>query len=205
MGERLTVHPHDPQPRAMQRALEVARAGGLLLCPTDAGYALVWCLDARHAEERVLRLRMLDNRHPFALLCASLSEASKLARIDDRAFRLIKSSTPGPVTFILPAAAELPKRLKLAKRKSIGVRIPDHRVTQRLLADLREPLLTSSADLPGAAESANHEAEWVAESMLGNVDLMLDCDDCPAGPTSVIDCTGPGIEVLRQGHVPVEV
>lgn len=205
MGERLTVHPHDPQPRAMQRALELARGGGLLLCPTDAGYSLVWCLDARHAEERVIRLRMLDIRHPFTLLCQSLSEAGKLARLDDRAFRLMRSLTPGPGTFILPAASELPKRLKLAKRKSIGVRIPDHRVTQRLLADLNEPLLASSVELPGEDALASHEAESVAGIMLRHVDLMLDAGDCPPGPTSVVDFTGPDIEVIRQGNVPIVV
>lgn len=205
MGERLTVHPQDPQPRALHRAVEALRAGQLLLCPTDAGYSLVWGLDARDAEDRVIRLRMLDIRHPFTVLCSSLSAASKLGRMDDRSFRLLRSLAPGPVTFILPVAPELPKRFKLAKRKALGVRIPDHRVVQRLLAEFEHPLLASTVELPDEETLFSHDAESVAEAMLERVDLMLDAGDCQPGPTSVIDLTGDDVEVVRQGFVPIEL
>ena len=203
MGERLTVHPHDPQPRAIHHAVQVLGDGGLLLCPTDAGYSLVWGLDARHAEARVIRLRRLDTRHPFTVLCRSLSAASRLGRMDDRAFRLLRSLTPGPVTFILPAAPELPKRFKQARRKALGVRIPDHPVAQRLLEEYEHPLLASSVELPDEELLFSHDVESVAEAMLQHVDLMLDAGDCPPGPSTVVDCTGEGIEVVRQGFQPV--
>ncbi len=205
VSERLDTHPRDPQPRALHRAVETLRAGGLLLCPTDAGYALVWGLDARTAEERVTRLRRLDTRHPFTVLCASLSAASRLGRIDDRAFRLLRALTPGPVTFVLPVAPELPKRFKQARRKALGIRIPDHPVTRRLLETFEQPLMTSSVELPDEDTLYSHDAESVADALLRHVDLMLDAGDCPLGPTSIVDCTGPSIEILRQGFVPVEL
>lgn len=203
MGEAFNVHPLNPQPRALHRACEVLRAGGLLLLPTDAGYCLAWGLNAHPAEERVKRLRLLDSRHPFTLLCASLSEAGRMSRLDDAAFRLMRSSTPGPGTFILPAAAGLPKRLKLAKRKTVGVRIPAHAVVQALLEEWREPLLASSAVLPGEDDIASHEAAEVSDALLRHVDLMLDAGDCPPGPTSIVDCTGAAPVVLRQGYRPI--
>ena len=124
-----------PQERLIHKAAEALKAGGLGLCPTDAGYALVWALNGKEAEERVLRLRQLDTKHPFTLLCRQLSEAGRLARLDDPAFRLMRSLTPGPCTFILPASAELPKRIKnsgRSKRRDIGIRLPDHVVAQGL-------------------------------------------------------------------------
>lgn len=203
MGERLAVHPRDPQPRALLRAVEAVRAGQLLLVPTDAGYSLSWGLDARQAEERVIQLRMLDIRHPFTVLCASLSAAGKLTRVDDRAFRLLRSLAPGPVTFILPAAPELPKRLKLARRRALGVRIPGHRVARRLLEELGEPLLATSVELPEHESLESHDAEAVAAALQRHVDVILDAGECPPGPTSVIDCCGDEPVVTRQGNRPV--
>ena len=129
MPERFLIHPINPQERLIQKASEILKAGGLGLCPTDAGYALVWSLNGSEAEGRVQRLRQLDSKHPFTLLCRTLSEAGRLARLDDQAFRLLRSLTPGPCTFILPASPELPKRLKhsgRSKRRDIGIRLPDH-------------------------------------------------------------------------------
>ena len=136
MAERLHVHPVNPQSRLVDKAAAVLKAGGLALAPTDAGYALVWALESKAAEERVQRLRELDSKHPFTLLCRQLSEAGRLARLDDPAFRLMRSLTPGPCTFILPASADLPKRIKnsgRSKRRDIGIRLPDHVVTRALL------------------------------------------------------------------------
>lgn len=208
MTQRFHVHPVTPQERLIQKAADILKAGGLLLCPTDAGYTLAWCLNATEAEQRVQRLRQLDTRHPFTLLCRTLSEAGRLARLDDPAFRLMRSLTPGPCTFILPASAELPRRLKhigRSKRRDIGIRLPDHVVVRALLEAIGEPLLSTSLVLPDEVDLASHEAESVAERCLRWVDAMLDAEDCEPGPTSVVDCTGDQPEVVRQGFHPVKL
>lgn len=202
MPDRFRLHPTHPQPRLLQQAAERLQRGQLLIVPTDAGYAFAWALDAREAEERVQRLRRLDNKHPFTLLCTAISEIGSLAKLDDRAFRLVKSQVPGPITFILPAAGELPRRLKQSKRKTIGCRIPDHPLVRGLVAAMGSPLLSASLVLPGE-EFDNHDAEAVAESALRHVDLMLDAEDAPPGPTSVVDLTGDTPVVTRQGHQPL--
>ncbi|HLS84160.1 MAG TPA: L-threonylcarbamoyladenylate synthase [Arenimonas sp.] len=206
MAERWQIHPVTPQARLMEKAAERLRDGALVLLPTDAGYCLAWSLNAKEAEDRVLRLRELDSRHPFTLLCRQLSEAGRLARLDDQAFRLMRSLTPGPCTFILPASAELPKRIRNSgrrKRRDIGIRLPAHRVTQALLEAVGEPLLSTSLVLPGDEVPASHEAEDVAERWLRWADLMLDAEDCEPGPTSVVDCTGEEPTIVRQGFHPV--
>lgn len=208
MAERLAVHPVNPQQRLVDKAAAVLRAGGLVLVPTDAGYSLAWALEGREAEERVQRLRELDSRHPFTLLCRQLSEAGRLARLDDQAFRLMRSLTPGPCTFILPASADLPKRIKTigrSKRRDIGIRLPDHRVARLLLEAMGEPLLSTSLVLPDEEHPNSHEAEAVADRWLRWVDVMLDAEDCEPGPTSIVDCTGDEPEVVRQGFHPVAV
>jgi len=206
MPERLHVHPVTPQDRLIQKAADVLKDGGLALCPTDACYAFVWSLNGKDAEDRVLKLRQLDTRHPFTLLCRTLSEAGRLARLDDPAFRLLRSLTPGPCTFILPASAELPRRLKhlgRSKRRAIGIRMPDHVVTRALLEAMGEPLLSTSLVLPDEDDLASHEVETVAERCLRWVDVLVDAEDCEPGPTSVVDCTGESPEIVRQGHHPV--
>ena len=206
MPERLMVHPLNPQARLVEKAAAVLRAGGLALVPTDAGYALVWSLNGKDAEDRVLRLRELDSRHPFTLLCRQLSEAGRLARLDDQAFRLMRSKTPGPCTFILPASSDLPKRIKnvgRSKRRDIGIRLPDHVVVRALLDAMGEPLLSTSLLLPDEDHPVSHEAEGVAERWLRWADVMLDAEDCEPGPTSVVDCTGDEPVVVRQGFHPV--
>lgn len=206
MPERLMVHPVNPQARLLDKAAAILARGGLALVPTDAGYSLAWGLDAREAEERVLRLRELDSRHPFTVLCRQLSEAGRLARLDDPAFRLLRSLTPGPCTFILPASAELPKRIRnsgRSKRRDIGIRLPAHRVAQALLESVGAPLLSTSLVLPDEEQPNSHEAETVAERWLRWVDVMLDAEDTEPGPTSIVDCTGDEPVVVRQGFHPV--
>ena len=202
MTVRYDVHPVSPQERLIGKAAGQIAAGGLGLCPTDAGYALVWSLNGREAEERVRRLRQLDSKHPFTVLCRQLSEAGRLARLDDPAFRLIRSLTPGPSTFILPASAELPKRIRnggRSKRRDIGIRLPGHVVARALLEAVGEPLLSTSLVLPDVGDLVSHEADSVADCCLRWVDFMLDAGDCPPGPTSMVDCTGDEPVVLRQG------
>jgi len=205
MSARLLVHPVDPQPRLIARAAAALQAGGLALCPTDAGYALVWMLEARDAEERVRRMRALDTKHPFTVLCASLSDVGRMARLGDPAFRLMKSLTPGPCTFILTASSDLPRRLKLDKRRSIGVRRVEHPVVQALLQAVEQPLLSTTVALPDAENLASHVADDVADLLLERVDVMLDGGDCEPGPTSVVDATGDAPELLRQGYRPIQL
>ena len=206
MSQRFAVHPVTPQERLILKAADTLKAGGLGLCPTDAGYSLVWALNGTEAEARVRKLRQLDSKHPFTLLCRTLSEAGRLARLDDPAFRLMRSLTPGPCTFILPASPALPNRLKdsgRSKRRDIGIRLPDHVVVRALLEAMGEPLLSTSLVLPDEEDLASHEAESVAEKCLRWVDVMLDAEDCEPGPTSVVDCTGEEPTVVRQGFHPV--
>ncbi|MGQ0800940.1 MAG: L-threonylcarbamoyladenylate synthase [Pseudomarimonas sp.] len=204
MTERIRIHPVHPAPRPLKQAADRLTAGALAVLPSDAGYLLAWMLEARTAEDTAVRLRRLDNRHPFTVLCRGLSEVGTLARLDDQAFRLIKTLVPGPRTFILPTGAGLPKRLKLAKRRTIGCRIPDHPVTRALLETLGAPLLSTSLTLPGD-DFENHDAEAVAERILRDVGLMLDAEDCPPGPTTIVDLTGDVPLIVRQGWQTLEL
>ena len=208
MPERLHVHPVTPQSRLIERAAGMLAGGGLALLPTDAGYALIWGLEARAAEDRVRRMRALDTKHPFTLLCSTLSEVGRMTRLGDTAFRLLKSLTPGPCTFILPASSDLPRRLQQDKRRTIGVRIVDHPIVKVLLAAVGEPLLSTTVALPGDPDLVNHglashDADEVAERLLERVDFMLDGGNCEPGPTSVVDATGDQPELLRQGFHPL--
>jgi tRNA threonylcarbamoyl adenosine modification protein (Sua5/YciO/YrdC/YwlC family) len=200
--ERLRVHLTHPQPRLLQQAAERIVRGELALLPTDAGYVLAWGIDARDAEERVQRMRRLDTSHPFTLLCRAISEISTLAKLDDQAFRLIKSLIPGPYTFILPATSELPRRLKQSKRRAIGCRIPDNAVARALLEVVGAPLLSTSLVLPDE-DLDSHDSEAVVERMSRLVDVMLDAEDTPPGPTSVVDLTGDSPHITRQGFHPL--
>ena len=198
MTERLRVHPEHPAPRSLRIAGERLQSGALAILPSDAGYLLAWALDARDAEARAIRLRRLDTRHPFTVLCRGLSEVGSLAKLDDQAFRLVKSLVPGPYTFILPPGAGLPNRLKQAKRRTIGCRVPDHAVTRALLDTIGAPLLSTSLGLPDE-DVDSHDADGVAGILLRQVDLMLDAGDCPPGPTTVVDLTGDVPQVTRPG------
>ena len=193
------------QARMAARPAHVARLEAL----RDAGrLRLAGPFPAIDAEDRVRKLRQLDSKHPFTLLCGQLSEAGRLARLDDPAFRLLRSLTPGPCTFILPASAELPKRIRdggRSKRRTIGIRLPDHVVAQALLEAMGEPLLSASLVFPDVADLVSNEADSVADCCLRWVDLMLDAGDCPPGPTSMVDCTGDEPEILRQGFQPVDL
>lgn len=205
MSERLEVHPTHPQPRALARAAQALARHGLLLLPTDAGYAFGWALEAQQAEQRVMRLRALDTHHPFTVLCRHLSDVGSLARLDTPAFRLVRSLVPGPYTFVLPVASALPHRLKQApgsrsRRRAIGCRIPDHAVAQALLEAHGAPLLVSTVALPDDSPEA-HDADAVAERLQSHVDVMLDAADCPPGPSSVIDLTGDAPLLLRAGRI----
>jgi tRNA threonylcarbamoyl adenosine modification protein (Sua5/YciO/YrdC/YwlC family) len=194
----LHVHPDNPQPRLMRRTAEILRAGGVIVYPTDSCYALGCHLGDKSAVERIRDIRQVDQRHHFALVCRDLAEVGQYAIMDNRQFRLIKGATPGSYTFILRASREVPKRLQHPSRKTIGVRIPDHRVARALLDELGEPVLSSTLLLPDAEEPLN-DAQDIRAALEHAVDLILDCGSCGIVPTTVVDLTGDTPAVVRAG------
>ena len=182
----------------MRRAAEIVRQGGIIVYPTDSCYALGCHLGDKSAMERMRAIRQVDARHHFALVCRSLAEAAAYARVDNRQFRLLKRATPGSYTFILRATRGVPKRLQHPSRKTIGLRIPEHRVVRALLTELDEPLLSSTLLLPGD-EAPLNDAHEIRARLEHAVDLILDCGSCGIVPTTVVDLTGDAPAILRQG------
>lgn len=198
MSQFFQIHPDNPQPRLVSQAVDILRDGGLVVYPTDSSYAIGCHLGDKDAMERIRRIRQLDARHHFTLVCRDLSEIATYAKVDNQAYRLLKSLTPGPYTFLLPATHEVPRRLQHAKRKTIGLRVPDHRVAQALLAELGEPIMSSTLILPDA-ELPETDAEEIRERLDKLVDLIIDGGNCGFEPTTVIDLASGVPEVLRQG------
>jgi tRNA threonylcarbamoyl adenosine modification protein (Sua5/YciO/YrdC/YwlC family) len=192
------IHPDNPQPRLIRQAVEIIRGGGVIVSPTDSCYALGCQVGDKAAMERIRAIREVDARHHFGLLCRNLAEAAVYARIDDRQFRLIKAATPGSYTFILHATREVPRRLLHPRRKTIGVRIPAHRVVHALLAELGEPLLSSTLILPGDAAPLD-DAQEIRARLEHRVDLILDGGSCGIVPTTVVDLTAGMPVVTREG------
>ncbi len=199
MAQYFSIHPQDPQPRLVTRAVEIVRAGGLVAYPTDSCYALGCHIGDKAAMERIAKVRQTDAKHNFTLVCRDLSEIATYAKVDDWAFRMMKAHTPGPFTFILPATREVPRRLQNPKRKTIGIRVPDHRVAQALLAELDEPLMSSTLMLPGDEQPLSDPDE-IRERLEHQVDAIIDSGPCGLEPTTVIELDGTGSRVLRRGR-----
>ncbi len=174
------------------------------MAPTDSCYALCCHVGDKAAMERIREIRAVDERHHFGLLCCDLAEAATYARIDNQQFRLIKAATPGSYSFILQATREVPRRLLHPRRKTIGVRIPSHRVIQALLAELGEPLISSTLSLPGDAEPLNDAAE-IRDRLEHRVDLVIDGGSCGVVPTTVVDMTAPVPVITRRGRGPADL
>ena len=199
MSQFFQIHPVSPQQRLVQQAVEIIRADGLVVYPTDSSYALGCHVGDKTGMERIRRIRNLDNRHNFTLMCRDLSEISTYAKVDNSSYRLLKSLTPGPYTFILKATHEVPRRLQNPKRKTIGIRIPDHPVSQALLDELGEPLMSSTLILPGQ-EHPETDAHDIRERLENDVDLVIDGDNCGLEPTTVIDLVDGSVHVVRKGR-----
>lgn len=202
MSQYFAVHPENPQPRLIKRAAEIVRGGGMIVYPTDSCYALGCHIGDKAAMERIRAIRGVGERHHLTLVCRDLSELATYARVDNRQFRLLKAATPGSYVFILEATRELPKRLQHPKRRTIGLRIPDHPVVDALLAELGEPLLSSTLLLPGD-ELPETDASLIRERLEHQVDLVLDGGSCGMDPSTVIDLTGPEPLVTRAGKGPL--
>jgi tRNA threonylcarbamoyl adenosine modification protein (Sua5/YciO/YrdC/YwlC family) len=194
----MDVHPENPQPRIIARAVEILRTGGLIAYPTDSGYALGCSMGNREALERIRTIRNLDSRHHFTLVCRDFAQLGRFVIVDKSVYRLVKAHTPGRYTFILPAAREVPRRLLQAKKHTVGARIPGHVVTRALVDELGEPLLSSTLVLPGAETPMTQG--WEIKEQLDHVlDAVLDSGDCGIEPTTVVDLSAEEPEVLRIG------
>jgi tRNA threonylcarbamoyl adenosine modification protein (Sua5/YciO/YrdC/YwlC family) len=204
VAQFFTIHPDNPQPRLIRRTVEIVRAGGVIVYPTDSCYALGCQLGDKAAMERLRAIRRVGERHHFALVCRDLAEVAVYARVDNRQFRLLKRATPGSYTFILQATRELPKRLLHPSRRTIGLRVPDHRVVQALLAELGEPLLSSTLLLPGDELPLN-DARDIRERLEHDVDLVLDSGSCGITPTTVVDLTAEDPVITRLGKGSIAV
>ncbi len=198
MAQLFTIHPDNPQKRLIKQAVEIIRGGGIIVYPTDSCYALGCHLGDKAAVERMRAIRQVDARHHFALVCRDLAEIATYARVDNSQFRLLKATTPGSYTFILQATREVPKRLQHPSRRTIGLRVPDHRVVSALLEELGEPLLSSTLLLPGDAVPLNDVHE-IRERLEHQVDLILDGGPCGIEPTTVVNLTGEVPVVTRAG------
>lgn len=198
MARFIDIHPENPQQRRLDQVVEALREDALIAYPTDSGYALGCQLGNRAGRDRILRIRELDEKHHFTLVCSEFAQLGQFVHIDNAAFRAIKAATPGPYTFILPATREVPKRLMHPKKRTVGVRIPHHVFTQALLGSLGEPLLSSTLILPGEEEPRTQGWE-IAEELEHVVDLVVEAGETPAEPTTVIDWSGDVPEVVRRG------
>lgn len=198
MARFLDIHPVDPQPRLIEQVVSVLREGGLVAFPTDACYSLGAQLGDSDAKQRIIDIRKVDDKHHFTLLCADFSQLGQLVQVDNWVYRAMQAATPGPYTFILPATKEVPKRLLHPKKKTVGVRIPDHKISRALLAELGEPLLTSTLLLPGEEEPLSYG--WEIKERLDNlVDVVVDGDQAGMEPTTVVDFSEGYADVVRVG------
>ncbi|WP_297527192.1 L-threonylcarbamoyladenylate synthase [Thiohalobacter sp.] len=203
MSQFFEIHPDNPQPRLIGRAVDLLRAGEVIAYPTDSSYALGCTLGNKAGMERIRRIRQLDDRHNFTLVCRDLSEIANYARIDNSAFRLLKAYTPGPFTFIFKATHEVPRRLQHPKRKTIGIRIPDHRIARALLEMLREPLMSSTLILPG--EDLPETDPWeIRDKLEHELGAVIAGGACSPEPTTVVDMTEGTPRILRQGRGHIE-
>ena len=198
MARFLDIHPDNPQARLIGQVVEALRDDALIAYPTDSGYALGCRIGNRDGRDRILRIRGLDDKHHFTLVCRDFAQLGHFVHVDNAAFRAIKAATPGPFTFILPATPEVPRRLLHPKKRTVGVRIPDHTLVRTLLEAHGEPLLTSTLILPGEEEARTLGWE-VKEELDHQVDLVIEAGETPAEPTTVIDWSGDYPEVVRRG------
>jgi tRNA threonylcarbamoyl adenosine modification protein (Sua5/YciO/YrdC/YwlC family) len=207
MSQLFEIHPHNPQPRLVKQAVQLLAKGGILAVPTDSSYALVCHLDDKAAADRLRRIRQVDDKHHLTVLCRDLSELSNYAKVDNKQYRLLKLGTPGPYTFILDAGKDIPRRLSHPSRKTIGLRVPDHRVLLDLLEQHGGALLATTLIPPGETEPMN-DAEAIRERFQHELAAVIDAGACALAPTTVLDLTPMGTggepEVIRVGQGPLD-
>ncbi len=198
MSQFYQIHPDNPQARLIRNAADIVRGGGVVVYPTDSAYALGCQIGDKNALDRIRRIRKLDDRHNFTLVCSDLSEIATYAKVDNAAYRLLRHCTPGPYTFILKATSEVPRRLMHPKRKTVGLRVPDNRIAAALLADLGEPLMSVTLIMPGE-EYPMIDPYDIRDTLQHEVDLVIDGGYCGMEPTTVVDLADDTPMVLRVG------
>ncbi|HEY3005674.1 MAG TPA: L-threonylcarbamoyladenylate synthase [Kribbellaceae bacterium] len=198
MARYFDVHPENPQPRTIAQAVEIVRSGGLIAYPTDSCFALGCALGNQDGKDRITRIRRLDDKHHFTLVCSDFAQLGQFVHVDNAIFRAVKAATPGSYTFILPATKEVPRRLLHPKKRTVGVRIPDHKVAQALLAELGEPLLSSTLLLPGT-DGPLTDGWTIKEELDHALDAVIDSGECGLEPTTVIDFSEGYAEIVRVG------
>ncbi len=198
MAQFFSIHPENPQSRLILQAVDILKRGGLIVYPTDSAYALGCHIGDKFALDRIRALRQLDKHHNFTLMCRDLSELANYARVDNAAYRLIRSHTPGPYTFILNATSEVPRRLQHPKRKTLGMRVPDNAIALALMEELGEPLMSSSLILPGDAVPLTDPYD-IRDTLEHQLELVIDGGFCGLEATSVIDLTGEEPSIIRTG------
>jgi len=203
MSQYFAVHPTHPQPRLIARAAAIIRAGGVIAYPTDSCYAIGCQIGDKEAMQRLRTIRNIDDKHHLTLMCRDLSEIATYAQVDNVQYRLLRKLTPGSYTFILRASREVPRRLLHPRRKTIGMRVPEHAVAQALLQALDEPLLSATLSLPGDALPLN-DGDEIRTRLEHALDLVLDAGSCGIEPTTMVDLTGTAPELLRQGKGSLE-
>jgi len=199
MSQFFQIHPENPHLRLIKQAAQIIQSGGIVALPTDSCYALVCQLDDKHAVERLRRIRGVDDKHHLTLLCRDLSEIAQYAKVDNRRYRMLKTATPGPYTFILEATKEVPRRLSHPQRKTIGLRVPENPIAQALLEELGQPLLGATLILPDESEPLT-DPEEIRDHLEKLIELVIDGGACSLQPTSVIDLTEEQPVLLRQGR-----
>jgi len=199
MSQFFYVHPDNPQGRLMKQAADIIKQGGVIVYPTDSGYALGCHLGDKKALERICRIRDIDKDHNFTLVCQDLSQISEYTRVDNSAFRLLKANTPGAYTFIFKGSKEVPKRLLNPKKKTIGIRVPDNTIAQALLTELAEPIMSTSLIMPGQ-DMAEYDPEQIRDLLEHQVDLIVNGGHLGEHPTTVVDFSNDSIEIIRVGE-----
>lgn len=199
MTQYFHLHPDNPQGRLIKQACQIIHSGGIVAVPTDSCYALVCHLDDKDAVQRLRHIRGVDDKHHLTLLCRDLSDIANYAKVDNRQYRLLKSATPGPYTFILEATKEVPRRLSHPSRKTIGLRVPEHKIIHMLLTELDQPLLGTTLILPDRANALN-DPEEIRAHLAHQIELIIDGGACSLDPTTVVDLTGDGVKLLRKGR-----
>ncbi|RIZ68168.1 MAG: threonylcarbamoyl-AMP synthase [Methylococcales bacterium] len=198
MAQFFEIHPENPQLRLIHQAVDIIRKGGVIAYPTDSSYALACQVGDKQAMDKIRRIRLLDDKHNFTLVCKDLTQVSTFTKIGNDAYRLIKALTPGPFTFILEATREVPRRLQHPKKKTIGIRIPDHPVTQLLLQELGEALFSSTLALPGSTEAIDDPYD-IKDKLEHELDLIIAAGIIEHEDTTMIEFSNDGIEIVRQG------
>ncbi|PCI22231.1 MAG: threonylcarbamoyl-AMP synthase [Piscirickettsiaceae bacterium] len=198
MAQYLSIHPDNPQQRLLNQAIDIVRGGGVIAYPTDSSYALACHLGDKQAVDRIRQIRRIDDKHNFTLVCRDLTEISTYAQVNNDTYRLLKSLTPGAFTFVLKATKEVPRRLQHPKRKTVGIRIPDQLIAQKILEGLGEPMLTSTLILPGR-EAALADPYDINETIGNQLDLIIDAGIIPYQPTTMIVWDNDFPEIVRQG------